>query len=246
MVDMAYKYRSRRSYKKLVKTSQRNFVITLILIALLGYITINWLLPYFVNGIGFVKNILSSSKKVVTENPSYSSLAPPVLNIPYEATNTGQINIKGYGSPNSKVAIFLDDTKIDTVNVSEDGSFEAKDIQLTLGTNNIFGKSIDDRNQESLPAKLIKIIYDNEKPKLVVNEPEDGKKIQGGDKKVKISGTTEVGAKLFISDNQIIVDKDGNFSSEQVLNDGDNIFNIKAIDEAYNITEVSKRVVFQP
>jgi len=242
---MAYRYRSRRSAKKLAKTTKRNFLITLILIAFLFYVTINWLLPYFVNGIGFVRSNLAHQQKVVTETAS-STLAPPVLNIPFEATNTAQINIKGYGTSNSKVVLFLDDAKIDTVEVSSDGSFEIKNIQLVLGTNNIFGKSIDDGDKESLPSKLIKIILDSEKPKLVVNEPEDGKKIQGGDKKVKFSGNTEIGAHIFINNNQIIVDKDGNFSSEQTLNEGDNNFNIKALDQAANLTEISRKVIYQP
>lgn len=241
---MAYRYHSRRSYKKLVKSSQRNFIITLILIVLLTYITIKWLLPYFVNGIGFVKDSLKPAKKVADN--LQSSLAPPILNIPYEATNSAQINIKGYGTPNSQVAIFLDDEKKDIVEVAEDGSFKIKDLQLSLGTNNIFGKSIDEENQESLPSKLIKIIYDNEKPKLEVTEPEDDKKITGGDKKVKISGNNEVGARVFVNDNQIIVDKEGNFSTAQDLNEGENSFNIKAVDSASNETEIFRKVTYSP
>lgn len=241
---MAYSYRSRRSAKKLAKTSQRNFVITLILIALLSYITIKWLLPYFVNGIGFIKDILNPTKKV--EDSLQSSLAPPVLNIPYEATNTAQINIKGYGTPNSKVAIYLDDEKKDTVETTGDGSFEVKNIQLVLGTNNIYGKSIDDKDKESLPSKNLKIIYDNENPKLNISEPEDNKTIQGADKKVKIAGNTESNAQVTINGSPIIVDKDGNFSSEQTLNDGDNHFNIKAVDQALNFTEILRVVIYQP
>jgi len=253
---MAYRYRSRRSTKKLAKASKRNFLITLILIALLSYITINWLLPYFVNGIGFVRSNLTHQQKAVTET-AHSTLAPPVLNIPFEATNTAQINIKGYGTSNSKVALFLDDAKIDTQEVSSDGSFEIKNVQLVLGTNNIFGKSIDENDKESLPSKLIKIIYDNEKPILNISEPEDGKTIQGDDKKVKISGNTEAGARVFITqsvtgseatinDSQIIVDKDGKFSSEQTVNEGENNFNIKALDQASNLTEISRKVIYQP
>ena len=245
-VFMAYRYHSRRSARKLAKKSKQNFIITLFLIALLTYATVKWLLPSLVNGVGFVKNKVSDPPKII-ENPVENSLlAPPVLNIPYEATNTARISIKGYGSPNSKVAIFLDDEEKDTIEVSEDGGFEFKNIELSLGTNNIYGKSIDEKNKESLPSKNFQIIYDNEKPRLELSEPEDGKQIQGGDKRIKISGSTKVGARVFINEGQIIVDKDGKFSSEQSLNDGDNIFNIKAIDIASNTTEISRRVIYQP
>lgn len=241
-----YKYRSRRQARKLAHQSKRNFVVTLFLIGILGYTTLRWILPFLINGVGFVKSNLAPSKKVKTEVSQNSSLAPPVLNIPYEATNTAQIDISGYGTPHSKVTIFLEDEKKDTVEVSSDGSFEMKNFQLTLGTNNIYGKSIDDNNQQSLPSKTFKIFYDNEKPPLTVNEPEDGKKIQGGDKKIKIIGKTELGTKVFVNDSQVIVDKDGNFSSEQTLNEGDNNYNIKTLDQASNFTEISRKVIYQP
>lgn len=243
---MAYRYRSRYKVRKLARKSKRNFVVTLFLIALLLYATLNWALPSLINGVGFVKNIIKPSMKVATETNLNSSLAPPVLNIPYEATNSAQIDIKGYGTPQSSVAIYLDDEKKDTVDVSSGGVFEFKDISLKLGTNNIYGKSIDEDNKESLPSKLIKIIYDNEKPLLNVKEPEDNKKIQGGDKKIKVAGSTEAGAQIFINESLIIVDQDGNFSSELPLNEGENNFNIKAVDKASNSTEVLRQVTYAP
>jgi len=242
MFTMAQRYRSRRQARKFARKSRRNFIISLFLIGLLGYLSFAWILPTLINGIGLVKNNFSPSKKVVSDTSYNSSLAPPVLNIPYEATNTAQINIRGYGAPNSKMAIFLDDDKKDSVEVTDDGTFELKNIQLGLGINNIYGKSIDDKNQESLPSKTFKIIYDNEAPPLNISEPEDGKIIQGGDKRVKISGNTEVNTQVFINDSQVIVDKNGNFSSEQTLNEGDNNFNIKAVDSVSNFTEAVRRV----
>lgn len=243
---MAYSYRSRRKARKLAKKSKQNFITSLFLIALLSFGAIKWILPNLVNGVGFVKNKLSSQPKISTDISESSTLAPPVLNIPYEATNTAQIDIKGYSAPHSKVAIFLDDEKKDTVEVSSEGGFEVKAVKLVLGTNNIYGKSIDEKNQESLPSKTLRVIYDNENPKLTISEPEDGKKIEGGDKKIKISGTTEANTQVYVNGSQIIVNKDGAFSSEQNLNDGENNFNIKAVDSATNTTEQSRKVTYQP
>ncbi len=244
--NMANKYQSRYKARKLAKKSKRNFVITLFLIVLLLYAALFWILPFFINGISMVKNYAKPIKKQTGELSKNSSLAPPVLNIPFEAINTPEINIKGYSAPNSKVAIYLDDNKVDTIDVSSDGTFEFINVSLMIGTNNIYGKSIDENNLESLPSKTFKITFDNEKPNLTLKEPEDNKNIQGGDKKIKIAGNTESGAHVFINDNQIIVDGDGNFSTDQPLNDGDNNFNIKAVDEASNTTESSRKVTFQP
>ena len=243
---MAYSYRSKRSVKRLARRSRRNFIITLILIVALGYITLQWILPTFITGIGFIKEKVKPSLKTGPAISENVSLAPPVLNIPYEATNTAQINLSGYGTPGSKVKLFIDDNEVETVDVSSDGSFTFRNVTLSFGTNNIYGKSIDENQKESLPSKTVKVIYDNEKPNLQVLEPEDGKTIQGGDKKVKIAGTTEPQAQILINGSQVVVDKDGKFESSLSLNDGENNFTIKAVDSAGNSTEISRRVVYQP
>ena len=242
---MAYRYRSRRSIKRLARKSKRNFIITLIIIGILFYATLNWILPYFIGGIGIIRNTIAPVKKISTSSGN-SLLAPPVLNIPYEATNSSEINIKGFGSANSKVKIFIDDIEKTTTGVLPDGSFSAENISLSLGLNNIYGKTIDEDGKESLPSKTIRITYDFEKPNLSISQPEDNKKIQGGDKKVIVSGTTDIGTRIYINDSQIIVDKDGNFSVDLAINEGDNTITIKAVDIASNSTELQRRVSYTP
>lgn len=237
----------------MAKKSKRNFFVTLIIVAILGYSTLNWVLPSFISGLGAVKNVVKPSQKQETPKSQTAAFAPPVLSVPYEATSSAQIDIKGYGTPGSKIILYIDDIDTQTVEVEENGSFTFKDVSLSLGTNNIYGKSIDDKKQESLPSKTIKLFYDNENPSLTITEPEDNKTIEGGDeqssssnRKVKISGNTEVGAKVYINGSQVIVSSEGNFTSEQPLNDGDNVFDIKSVDSSSNFTEVQRRVVFKP
>lgn len=243
---MAYKYHSRRAVRRLARKSRRNFFITLTIVALISYFSLTWILPNFIGGVGFVKNIVKPSQKTVTQSSDSITLPPPALNIPYEATNTAQINIKGFGAPNSKVKLFIDDEDKQTTNVSGDGSFTFENVSLSLGTNNIYSKTVDDQNRESLPSKTIKVIYDNKKPTLNISEPEDNKVVQGGDKKVKVSGKTDPGVKIFINGSQTIVDSEGNFSTDQSLNEGDNTISIKAADIAGNTTEVQRSVKYNP
>lgn len=240
---MSYRTRSAR---RLAGKSKRNFIATLMIIGLLLYTTISWILPSLITGIGFVKNVFNPSEETTSYISENATLAPPILSIPYEATATAQINIRGYGTPHSKVALYIDDEKKDTTEVSSEGVFEIKNVSLSLGTNNIFAKSIDEKDRQSLPSKTIKVIYDNEKPILEVTEPEDGKIIQGGDKKVKVAGKTGPEDKIFINGSQVVVDKEGKFESIQSLSDGDNNFNIKAQDAAGNYTEIGRRVIYQP
>lgn len=237
---MRYRY---RAAKRAAKKSKYNFVATIIIIAFLLYATINWILPNLIQGLGFVRSLFSAQTPKKVTNQS-STLAPPVLNIPYEATNTAQITIKGYSTPKSKVSIYIDDNLQGETETLEDGTFELKDVSLNLGTNNIYGKT-QDANLESLSSKTIKVFYDSEKPILEILEPEDGKEIQG-ERKIKIRGKTENAAKVFVNESRIITNSDGTFSTEYPLNDGENILTIKAVDEALNFTEIERKVIFKP
>lgn len=238
---MAYRTRSAR---RLVSKTRRNFFVTLLIIFFLIFVTINWILPAFINGLELITSPFKQAKGKeipVSENPA---LAPPVLNIPYEATNTAKINIGGFATANSKVRIVVDDEEKGESDSKSDGSFEVKNIELNLGTNSIYGKTIDEKKRESLPSKEVRLIYDGEKPTLEVSEPSDGK--ETSDRKIKISGTTEGTSKVFINNSQIIVDSKGKFTSDQNLVDGENIFTIKALDQASNFTEIVRKVIFKP
>lgn len=243
---MAYRYHSRRSVKRLARKSRRNFIITLAFITILAYFSLTWLLPNFIGGIGFVKNVIKPPQNTTFQSSENATLAPPVLNIPFEATNSAEINIKGFGTPNSKVKLYIDDESKQTTDVSNDGSFVFKNVVLSLGTNNIYGKTLDDASKESLASKTIKLLYNNEKPTLNINEPEDNKTIQGGDKKIRVSGKTDPGVNVFINGTQVILDKDGNFGIDQPLNEGDNTISIKAVDITGNTTEVQRSVKYTP
>lgn len=239
---MPYSYRSRRQIRRLSHKARTRFIFTLILSAVLIYATVTWVLPTFINGLSFVTGIVkpntpSSTKAIKT------SLAPPVLNIPYEATSTATIAVIGYATPKTKVQIFVDKKKAGESESKEDGSFEVKNVSLNLGTNSIFGKTVEGE-VESLPSKTIKVFLDMEKPVLEIYEPADNTEVHG-DKKVKVSGKSETGAKVYVNDTRAVVNSDGTFSLDFSLNEGENILNFKAEDEAKNLTEIQRRVIFK-
>lgn len=237
---MSYKLRSNR---RIAKNAKRKFYFSIILVLFLLYASIQWILPASING---ATTIVSFFKKpTVYEKPiaEDATVAPPVFSIPFEATNSAKIDISGYAASNTKVEIFLDDVSEKTVEVSSDGTFIAQDISLNLGTNNIYGKTIDNK-KTSLPSKTIKIIYNRDKPKLEITSPEDSIEITG-DKKIIVSGQTTSGIKIFINNGQAIVDKDGKFTTTIFLNDGENIISIKALDNASNVTEIKRKVTFK-
>ncbi|QQG43413.1 MAG: hypothetical protein HYW45_00135 [Candidatus Daviesbacteria bacterium] len=237
-------YRSRiRSHS--TRRSKQNFFATIIIALLLLFISINWILPALVSVMGKIRNLGNQTSKISSQVADNPTLAPPVFIIPYQATNSAQIDIKGYATTNSKVELYLDEELKDTVAVNEDGTFVFQNISLNLGLNNIYGKTLDEKDQASLPSKNIQLIYDNTKPSLQVNEPEDGKTVTGGEKNIKISGKTNPDAQVTVNEVTVIVDKEGNFSTSQALNEGDNNFTIRAGDAAGNYAEVVRRVSYK-
>lgn len=239
-------YHSRRTARRLVRKSKYRFIVTISVIIFLIYATVIWILPYFIGGVGTVKNIIKPPQTVNQKLPQNAAAAPPVLSIPYEATNSGEINIQGFGVPDSRVKLYLDDKPTQTADVSSDGSFNFTNISLNLGINNIYATTLDDLNKESLPSKTLKLTYINEKPSLTLNSPADNTTTTGMDKKITVSGKVEPGIGILVNGSQVVVGNDGSFSTDVALNEGDNTISVKATDTALNSTEIERKVIYKP
>lgn len=236
-------YRNRSSRRLAKKTHQR-FLTTLIIIIILFYVLFTWVLPSFIGGLGTVTGLFKHTAKMesVAENPN---LAPPVLNITYEATNSAKINITGFAASSAKVKIFLEDELVSTTTAEDNGTFLAKDISLSLGTNNIYGKTEDEKGKESFASKTIKLIYDNEKPNLEILQPTDNQTISG-ERKITVSGKTEPNITVTINGEQAIIDSEGKFTHQFQLSDGSNTITTITKDTAGNETTVARNVTFNP
>lgn len=240
------RYQSTFLAKRSEKKAKRRLLLTIFIGGFFLFFFLTWALPMLIGSLSILNKFKDQPKKEVSISEN-ATLAPPVLNVPFEATSTAKIIIKGYATPNSKVEIYVDQELNNNAQTNTDGSFTIENINLSIGTNNIYGQTIDDKGNKSFPSKPISIIYDNEKPKLEINEPTDNQIIKG-DKKVKVSGLTDSqeSISVTINGNKVIVDSTGNFSQTLEISEGENNILIKAIDSAGNITQTSSVVVFEP
>src|SRR3989344_2357471 len=232
-----------RSIRRQESKHKRKLIFSLVGAALFVYVFFVWLLPMLIGGLSVINQKPIEKQKSAAEDVK---LAPPVFNIPFESTNSATISVNGFSRPNSKVEIFLNSTSQGTVNSDGDGKFQTTTMTLSIGENYIYGKTIDDKGVASFNSKPIRIIYSDEKPKLEVSEPSNGQEIQGDDKKVKVSGTTNPGNIVTINGTISIVNSDGKFSSVQSLNDGENEILINATNNVGNATEIKLKVIFKP
>lgn len=247
-----YQLKSRRiaSHSTLLRRGERKnrnkLIWTLILGGILIYGFFFWVVPNLIGSLSSI-NSFKPQPPSLTPISENVTLAPPVLSIPYEATNSFTIKIKGYSMPKTQVEIYLDDILQTTTQTEDDGSFTTENISLSLGTNNISSRTVDENGDRSLPSKVIHLIYDNEKPKLTISQPSDNQ-IISGDNKVTVAGKTDPTdiSVLTINDTRAIVSSDGTFSLAVPLNEGDNNIVIAASDLAGNINSIARQVVFQP
>lgn len=236
-----YNYKP-RSVRKMENRSKKALIWTMVLCVGLLYIVFFWIIPYL---IGSISN-LNKPTQITTSIADDITLAPPVFNIPFEATNTATINITGYATMDAKVEIYVDDELTDTVSSNSDGLFQVTGLNLGLGTNSIYGRTVDKNNKRSLPSKSIRVLYSNDKPSLTISQPEDNKVVQGGDRKIRIAGKTDPDDTVTINGSVVIVNGDGSFAIDRELVDGENSFLISATSQVGNSTQVQRKVTYQP
>lgn len=231
-----------RSVRHEKNRTRNRIIFAIISILVLGYLSLTWGLPALVGGLTYITHF--NSKPVVKDTSDEDvAIPPPVLNIPYEATNTATLAINGYTTPDSKVEIYLDDDLKTTTDVKSDGSFQTEGLALLIGTNNIYGKTVIG-NKKSLASKNIKLYYDSEKPKLTVSSPTDNQEIKGGDKKIRVVGNTDPQNSVTINGSTVIVNGAGDFATDVNINEGDNILTITGTNKFGNSFSVERKVKY--
>lgn len=228
-----------RSLRHSESRAKRKLIITVVVILVISYVFFMWVLPFLIGQLSFLnkKNTTVDAESLKIDE----AIAPPVLYIPYEATNSASLEFSGYAAPLSRVELYIDGEIKTQTNTNSEGKFTTPAVDLNLGTNNITGVTISDSDKKSLPSKNIRLYYSNEKPKLEVTEPADGTNITG-DKKVKVSGKTDANNSVTVNGSTVIVDGEGNFSTIIPLNDGENTLVIKTSNTFGNSQETTRKV----
>lgn len=231
-----------RSIRHSESRTKRRFIFTVVAVLVGTFVFFVWVLPFIIGQLSFLNK---REKPIDAEALKIDeAIAPPVLFIPFEATNSGTLPISGYAAPNSKVEVYVDEEIKSQVDTDSEGKFTSSPIALNLGTNNINAVTINKSKDKSLPSKNIKLYYSNEKPELTVNEPGDGTEIKGGDKKVKVAGKTEENNSITVNGSTVIVNGEGSFETVVALNDGDNTITVVASNSFGNSEQIQRLVKY--
>lgn len=154
--------------------------------------------------------------------------------------NRDSVTIEGVVKSDCTINVYINDEMQMSVE-SENGAFAA-DVELPHRENRII-VTAEINGRETSPSAEKLVIKDKTPPGLIVEEPEDNARINS--EVVHIRGVARDDIELTgltINGMNVEVDENGNFHKRLILNSGENIISVKAIDIAGNETVVERRV----
>ncbi len=190
----------------------------------------------------FISNAKDSQETAVKKETVY--VTTPILDPTFTATHSATVDISGRIPQKLTVKLYVNDTLVDKITPSKDKTFTFKGVSLEKGTNTIQAKAENDDKKESDFSNTITIDYKNDKPKLTVENPSDGKTFSKDDNAALVTGTTDTGNKVTVNGFQAIVDSEGKFTYNLPLQGGENTIKITATDDAGNTTDMERKVTY--
>ncbi len=212
-------------------------VVLIIMVVILG-------VPTVVKMAAFLAEINSANKPV--DKNDFIPPPPPVLYNPYPATNSATQVVTGTTEPGVTVYLSRGEEEIGNLVAAEDGTFHFGTVNLVEGENKLVAVAKDAGGNLSQKSKTLNILYLKKTPKLEVSAPAEGSTITGGTARVEVKGVTDPGARIFVNQRLLIVDAEGNFSTNVNLNAGENKIIVEAQDLATNSIKKEILVNYQP
>lgn len=237
----------RRNYSRLATVEEKKNLRKALLFAFLSLIFIIFLfflgIPLFAKFATFMSNLGKSDKPIVLNDTTPP--APPQLFVENEYTNQKSVEISG-NTEAGAIAIVTFNSKEQELISDKDGAFSFK-FGLRDGENSFFARAKDQAGNVSQPTKTYKITFDSTPPEIIIESPTDGSEYFGSKQtQVTIKGQTEIGSSVTLNDRFASVSDSGTFNFTASLSEGENIFNIKAVDKAGNEKEKSLTLRFTP
>jgi len=205
----------------------------------LGVLTITVLVLMLVFGLPLLIKFsvfLGEGKKTADQTRKVLPPLAPRLVIPYEATNSGSINVSGFAEPKVKVELFKNSVSIGATEVSTEGDFIFSKIILEEGENGFSAVASTNGAGNGDGSKIVVVTYDKTSPKLeLANPSEENLTVDSAD--FDIIGTTDSNASVSINNRIAPVNNDGSFKLKWQLNMGKNDLEITSTDLAGNQTK---------
>ena len=237
---MKQRYRINRLAKKEeAATVKRIFALSAIS-ALLALFMFTLGIPLLGKFADFLELILGSQNQ--QQSQERRNVPPPNFDRIPAATNSANLNIRGFAAEGESVELYLNDNpsaKADTAS----GNFSFEDIKLQDGENTIAAKSLSSAGQESEFSKTLTIKLDTQSPALNVENPQENQSFSGNNR-IKVSGKTDQDSQVYANGFLANINSEGQFEILIPVAEGDSQVEIRAIDEAGNVTVEKRNIRF--
>jgi hypothetical protein len=235
----------KRGYSRLASVEERRNVQKAIGFGILTILALIMLFFFGIPTLGkfaaFVSDIGRSNKPITTDDKTPP--APPKFNNFGDFTNQQKLELTGVSENGATVKLTFNGTESETL-ADRDGKF-AFNLDLIEGDNTISAYAVDPAGNIGQKTQVFKLVFDKKAPDLTIDSPADGAQFFGSkQRQVTIQGTTESSAQITINDRVISVDGNGKFQYTLTLNEGENKFTVKAVDQAGNTTEKTLTLTF--
>lgn len=202
--------------------------------------------PIFINTFGtFVDNFRGTSSESNQETETIL-INPPVLkNVP-QATKETFISFSGTApQKDGTVEIYRNDELIDEIKIGNDMNFDVEDISLKSGQNIIKARFVSGKNSSPF-SDGYNVRFIKDEPKLEISNPTDNATFTKADKNIFVRGKTDPENTITINGFRAIVEPDGEFSYQYMLNDGENTLDIEAKNVAGVSVKKTIKVTYSP
>lgn len=158
----------------------------------------------------------------------------PVITSPADGsfTNVENVTVSGTAAPTTTVDIYNNGDKVASAETTDEGTFSST-ITLEDGANTLTAKAVTEQGStdESAP---VTVTLDQTKPKLSISAPANGLKTNR--EAVTVTGKADDANLEWIKVNgqKAKVDAEGNYSHRVLLDEGENVIKVVALDQAGN------------
>jgi len=187
----------------------------------------------------FINQVANSGTKQQTTIQSEAFNSVSIDPIP-SATSSSTLAFSGTALNFNKLEIYLNNEKQDEISISDSFMGEIKSLETGVNTVHFIAKST--LSKETKKTSVYDVIFKNSKPKLEIQEPNDGTKTNKED--VRISGLTEKETTIRINGQPLIVDVAGKFTTMVRLKDGENKIEVSAEDIVGNMEKKTLTITY--
>lgn len=208
------------------------FVLCVILFFTIG-------LPLLLNGSISLSNLFTGKKDDTDQrNPVLQTI--DIDPIP-EAVNKAELSITGRAINFDSIQVYVNGSKVAEDTLSDTGEFAEDVNSLHKGTNEIY--VIAKAKGQEKRSDTFTVVYQSEKPKLEISEPQDNSTTDK--EEISVKGTTAVDNAIKVSDSPVVVDANGAFQTTVKLKEGENKIKVTAEDDTGNIEEKTLTVKYE-